>query len=428
MGTRTMWKALSFLVLFVFVGSALVFATGQAEEEGEGPVQVAFDSRTDREAIFEDVLSEYIEDERVSLRALPGTSGEQLDFYTTRFAAEASTPDTIHMDIVWPATFAGAEWALPLDDYVDESTKDEYLDSYIDALTVDGELVGLPGDADGLMFWYRTDLLDKYGFDGPPETWSELVEQAQTILEGEDDSNLQGITFQGANIEGMLANYLTFLWGNGGSVLDDDGNVVIDSEESVEALEFMIDLYEEHDVASDGVVTTGTDDSRVVFQDGRAIFMLNWTYVWGQLNSDDSEVAGNVDVSTPPAFEGHDPSIALGGFQFGVNANSNNPELAVEVIQELSSFEGQKEAAMVRGDMPTMKSVYEDEEVIEENPFFEKVREILATGKSRPKSPNYGEVSEAIRNQLSAALGGEKSAEEALSDAADALEDMTLYQ
>lgn len=33
MGTRPMWRMLSFLVLFVFVGSALVFATGQAEEE-----------------------------------------------------------------------------------------------------------------------------------------------------------------------------------------------------------------------------------------------------------------------------------------------------------------------------------------------------------------------------------------------------------
>ena len=427
MGTRTMWKALSFLVLFVFLGSTLAFAEGQAEEEG-GPVQVAFDSRTDREAIFEDVLSDYIEEGQVSLRALPGTSGEQLDFYTTRFAAEASTPDTIHMDIVWPATFAGAGWAQPLDDYVDESTKDQYLDSYIDALTVDGELVGLPGDADGLMFWYRTDLLDKYGFDGPPETWSELIEQAQTIMEGEDNPNLQGITFQGANIEGMLANYLEFLWGNGGSVLDDNGNVVIDSEEAVEALEFMIDLYKEYDVASDGVVTTGTDDSRVVFQDGRAIFMLNWTYVWGRLNSDESKVKGNVGVTTPPAFEGYEPNVCLGGYQFAVNKMSDNPEMAVEAVKKISSFEGQKEAALIRGDMPTMKSVYEDEEVIEANPWFEKVRPILKTGKSRPKSPNYNEVSEAIRNELSAALGGDKTPQEALSAAAQELEDMTLYQ
>ncbi|MFP4067881.1 MAG: ABC transporter substrate-binding protein [Spirochaetaceae bacterium] len=426
MSVRLDMKRLGLLIVLVLASSALVFGAGEAE--GADEVEVSFDSRTDRQAIFQTVLSEYLDAGEVTLRPLPGTSGEQLDFYTTRFAAESSTPDTIHMDIVWPATFAGAEWALPLDDYADEELKDQYLDSYIDALTVDGELVGLPGDADALMFWYREDLLEEYGFDEPPETWNELIDQAQTILEGEDDSNLQGITFQGANIEGLLANFLEFLWGNGGSILDDDGNVVIDSPEAEEALQMMIDLYEEHDVAADGVVSTATDDSRVVFQDGRAIFMMNWTYVWGQLQSDDSAVQGNVGVSTPPAFEGHEPAVCLGGYQFGVNANSRNPELAVEVISELASFDGQKEAAMVRGDMPTMKSVYEDEEVIEENPFFGEVREILATGKSRPKSPNYGEVSEAIRNELSAALGGEKSAEEALSDAADALEDMTLYQ
>lgn len=431
-----MMKRLGLLAVLVLAGSAMLFASGQAEGEGGGEgdaaedqtVQVAFDSRTDREAIFRDVLSEYIENDQVTLRALPGTSGEQLNFYTTRFAAEASTPDTVHMDVTWPATFASAGWALPLDDYVDQSLQDEYLDSYISANTVDGTLYALPGDADALMFWYRTDLLEKYDYDGPPETWSELIEMAQTIKEGEDNPNLRGITFQGANIEGLLANFLEFLWGNGGSILDENGNVVIDNEAGVEALQMMIDLSKVHNVASDAVVQTATDDSRVIFQDGRAIFMLNWTYVWGRLNSDESAVQGNVGVSTPPAFEGHDPNVCLGGFQFAVNANSEAPELAVDVIKQLSSFEGQKQAALVRGDMPTMKSVYEDEEVIEANPWFEQVRPILATGKSRPKSPTYGEVSSAIRNELSAALGGQKTAEEALSDAAEELEDLTLYQ
>lgn len=449
MRLSTLAKKLALLVLVGFAATALAFAGGQqeaaeeggggaaAEEEQEqeqmqaeeqGSVQVAFDSRTDREKIFRDVLSDFIDQGQVELRALPGTSGEQFNFYTQRFAAEASTPDTIHMDIVWPATFAGAGWALPLDDYVSQDTQDQYLESYINALNVDGELVGLPGDADALMFWYRTDLLEKYGYDGPPETWSELIEMAQTIKEGEGNPNLRGITFQGANIEGLLANFLEFLWGNGGSILDEDGNIVIDNQQGVEALQMMIDLSKVHNVASDAVVDTATDDSRVIFQDGRAIFMMNWTYVWGRLNSEDSAVKGNVGVSTPPAFEGHDPNVCLGGFQFAVNANSENPELAAEVIQQLSSFEGQKQAALIRGDMPTMKSVYEDEEVIEANPWFEQVRPILATGKSRPKSPTYGEVSSAIRNELSAALGGQKTAEEALSDAADALEDLTLYQ
>jgi multiple sugar transport system substrate-binding protein len=431
-------KRVVFVAFFAIVSTSLVFAGGQQEAEGDGggeaameeqgSVQVAFDSRTDREQIFRTVLSDFIENDQVTLRALPGTSGEQLNFYTTRFAAEASTPDTMHMDVTWPATFASAGWALPLDDYVEEDTKDQYLESYVNALTVDGELYALPGDADALMFWYRTDLLEEYGYDGPPETWSELIEMAQTILEGENNPNLRGITFQGANIEGLLANFLEFLWGNGGSILDDDGNIVIDNQQGVEALQMMIDLYKVHDVASDGVVSTGTDDSRVIFQDGRAVFMMNWTYVWGRLQSDESAVKGNVGVSTPPAFEGHEPSVCLGGFQFGVNANSENPDLAVDVIKQLSSFEGQKEAALVRGDMPTMRSVYEDEEVIEANPFFEQVLPILATGKSRPKSPTYGEVSSAIRNELSAALGGQKTAQEALSDAAAALEDLTLYQ
>ncbi|MBS3787122.1 ABC transporter substrate-binding protein [Candidatus Bipolaricaulota bacterium] len=411
--------AISLLVLGLVFGG---FATVIAQDE----VEFAFDSRTDREKVFRESLEEF--EGQVTFNPLPGTSEKQLNYYTTRFAANSSTPDIINMDIVWPSTFASADWVMDLNDYVDEEWKDKFFEGYIDALTVEGKLVGTPGAAGALLFYYRKDLLEKYGFDNPPETWYEMISQANVILDGEDDPNLRGITFQGANIEGLLANYLEFLWGLDGSILDENGNVIINNEKGVKALQMMKDLYSKYGVADKGVITTKTDDSRVIFQDGRAIFMLNWPYAWGRLQSEDSAVKGKVGIDTPPAFPGHDPNVCLGGYQFGVNANTENPDLAWKVVKKLSSYETRKKAALVRGDPPTMKAVYKDEEVLETNPWFEELLPILETGKSRPKSPAYPEVSSAIRNQLSAALAGNKTPQEALDAAAEDLEELPLYK
>ena len=44
--------------------------------------------------------------------------------------------------------------------------------------TVNGALVGMPWYTDAGLLYYRSDLLEEYGFENPPETWAELEEQA----------------------------------------------------------------------------------------------------------------------------------------------------------------------------------------------------------------------------------------------------------
>jgi len=52
-----------------------------------------------------------------------------------------------------------------------------------------GQLIGLPVYIDAGLLYYRTDLLEKYGFSSPPQTWDELVQIAQKVQEGERASN-----------------------------------------------------------------------------------------------------------------------------------------------------------------------------------------------------------------------------------------------
>ena len=107
------------------------------------------------------------------------------------------------MDVVNPPQYAAAGWAEPLDGYFESPEAEQgflepFLDSVVEANTVDGQLYGIPGWTDAQFLYYRQDLLDKYGFE-PPRTWEELKTQALAIMEGEGDPNLQGFNYQGAS-------------------------------------------------------------------------------------------------------------------------------------------------------------------------------------------------------------------------------------
>ena len=74
--------------------------------------------------------------------------------------------------------------------------------------------VALPDFADAMFLYYRKDVLDKYGVK-PPATWDELAAAAKKMQQGEKSPNLQGLSFQGAPIEGAVCTFLLPYWSQG---------------------------------------------------------------------------------------------------------------------------------------------------------------------------------------------------------------------
>ena len=46
-----------------------------------------------------------------------------------------------------------------------------------------GTLFGLPPDSNCQLQYYRKDVLEEHGFDGPAETWDEAIEIAKMLAE-----------------------------------------------------------------------------------------------------------------------------------------------------------------------------------------------------------------------------------------------------
>ena len=297
--------------------------------------------------------------------------------------------------------------------------------------TLDGELLAIPWFTDVGLLYYRTDLLDKYGFDGPPETWTELEEIAQTIQEGERSENSEedfwGFIFQGGEYEGLTVDALEWFASNdGGTFISPEGTVTANNPNAVAMLDRVSGWI--GTISPPGVIGFGEEESRSLWQSGKAAFMRNWPYAFSLGNDPDSPIAGKFDVAPLPAGEAGESAAGLGGWGLGIPAYTDNPELAADFAHFLSSREQQKERAIRGSFAPTHPDLYEDEDVLAAQPFFADLKTSVENAVARPSAiaaPNYNEATQAIYRAVHSALTGEATSEEALEVLATDLEAIT---
>ena len=358
-----------------------------------------------------------------------GATSEVRDQYlSTILTSRSGDIDLYLMDVVNPPQYAAAGWAEPLDGYFESPEAEQtflepFLDSVVEANTVDGQLYGIPGWTDAQFLYYRQDLLDKYGFE-PPTSWEELKTQALAITEGEGDPNLQGFNYQGAAIEGTNCTFLEALWTAGGNWQADDGTVTVDSEPGQTALAWYDETLSSG-ITKPGIAEETTDLSRQAFQAGDAVFMLNWGYAWAHFQEDDdSEVKGAVGVAPLPAFADNSSATCVGGFQWAMNPFSGNKDEAFQVMQYMASYDSQKQLAIAASHIPARDALYGDEEVLAAAPQFGQFFDVIKNARPRPLTPFYSEVSELIRTNMNAFFARAQDADTTLSQMQSGLTDI----
>jgi multiple sugar transport system substrate-binding protein len=358
------------------------------------------------------------------------TSDVQQQYLSTVLTSKSSDIDLMLIDVVRPAQYAASGWAQPLDGFfASPADMKTYLDAFlpgpVTADTVDGTLYALPAFTDAQFLYYRKDLLDKYGFQ-PPKTWEELKQQALTIMQGENDPNLQGFNYQGAAIEGTNCTFLEALWTAGGNWRDADGNITVDTPAGKRAL----DWYDEtlsSGITIPNIAEVATDNSRQMFQAGNVVFMLNWGYAWAHFQGSSPQatnVAGKVGVAPLPAFAGNSSATCVGGWQWAMNPYSAHQQEAFKLMQFLASEDSQRTLAVQASNIPARKSLYSDPAVLEAAPQYAQFYDVIINARPRPITPLYPEVSDQIRSTMNAFFARSISAEQALAQMQTGLEDI----
>jgi trehalose/maltose transport system substrate-binding protein len=337
------------------------------------------------------------------LLEFPESADEQRNQFIQRQRAKSGECDGFEADVVWTAEFANQKWLLDMSEYVN-GRKDEFVPSTLESVTYDGKIWGAPRVTDAGLLFYRTDQVDAV-----PATWQEVYAEA---------AKNDGIVYQGSAYEGLTVNFLELAFAAGGSVLSEDGSKsTINSPENLKALQFMVDGIK--DGAAPKAVTTMTEEpARRAWEAGRATFMRNWPYAYA-LSQQAPKVKGKFAVAPYPEFEGGGKAAILGGHNMVISVYSKNPGLMLKFIDYSTSAERMKRNAVKYSKAPVLGETYQDADVQKALPFAENLQKSVEQAKSRPVSPVYPQISEAIFKNVNQALAGETSPEDALKKADD---------
>ncbi|VEH80433.1 Maltose/maltodextrin transport system substrate-binding protein [Corynebacterium kutscheri] len=380
------------------------------QADGRGPISFAMGKNdTDKIIPIIEKWNELHPDEQVTLKELAGEADDQRDTLVQSLQAGNADYDVMALDVVWTADFAANQWIAPLTGDLSVDTSN-LLQATVDSATYAGTLYALPQNTNGQLLFRNTEIIPE-----APQNWAELA----TSCEAAKTSNVDCLTLQLKQYEGLTVNTTGFIEGFGGHVLDDNGKVVVDSDQAKEGLQALVDGYSDGTISS-GSLSATEEETNLAFVAGETAYAINWPYMYTNAESETSAVAGKFAVAPLVGKDGVGVST-LGGYNNGININSPYKATALDFMKFIINEENQTWFAD-NSFPPVLASIYDDNELIEKYPYLPALKQSLENAAPRPVSPFYPAISKAIQDNAYAALQGTKDVNTASADMKAAIE------
>ncbi len=335
----------------------------------------------------------------------PAASDASYSQLARAFRSHSSSIDVAMIDVVWPGAFA--PYLVNLKPKLGKQSK-LHAAGIVANDTVGGKLVAMPWFGDFGILYYRTDLLKKYGYSGPPKTWSELFAMAKKIQDGEQktNSNFYGFVFQGNSYEGLTCDALEWIASAGGGHYIDNGKVTINNAKAATILDAM--RAQIGKITPRGVTTYQEGEAHTAFVNGDAAFMRNWPYAYSIAAGTGSKVIGKFSVTTLPHGASGKPVGTVGGWQLAVSKYSKHKNAAIEFVRYMTSPAVERFDAIFNTNVPTIPSVAKNKAVVKANPYLKPNIATVArvTRPAKYLKTHYNEGSKAIYQGINQILNG----------------------
>ena len=301
---------------------------------------------------------------------------------STAFAGN-DAPDAFWMD-VRTASLAEQGALLPLDEYLTEENRNDYLESTWAEPTYEGALYGVPMHQLTSALYVNTEQAEAAGVELPTSveeawTWNEFVEATTAMTRRSGDVT----DVWGFGVQRQLQDWsvLPVVYQNQGQPLSDDltqATGYLNSPESVEALAWYGGLFTEHGVVSVEPIPDG-------FQTGKiAVFQAPSTFR-PVLDNDFPDL----DYTIVPIYKEDQCAVITGGWNVSVAATTEHPDETWTFVDWITN-EKHQEWVEASGYLPARHSVIDDMsgqlEAYPWNIFMDQLENCAVT---RPAVPEY---------------------------------------
>lgn len=227
------------------------------------------------------------------------------DTMVTKFVGKAPI-DALWVSDSWLPEWADAGWIAPVNAYPDLMKYNDGTDDFcVKSMQYKGKQYGLTYYSDYMAFFYDEEMLKKAGFNAPPATWEEVVQQSLKIKQ-------MGLSQHPLMLsmarESWLVEFLTaMVYSNGGRFTDDSGMALMADPRrgAHQALQWVVDAVQKHKIVSPACVEIGELNGLKSFTSGNHAFAMLGRYRIRTLNDPaQSQIAGRVKQCLMPAGPG----------------------------------------------------------------------------------------------------------------------------
>lgn len=223
----------------------------------------------------------------------------------------------------------------PINDVIEDmGGTDHWFDGVL--FKIDGDHYLAPDAGTVINQVYRIDLYEDAGIDTPPfNSYEDYLAAAEQLTDAGKNQYGHPVFLGTNHFHGVWPMCLVL--GNGGHLIDTNGEVVWDSQETVEVLE----MYKQLDEYSpESAHNASIPDMRPpLYQGNYAMTWYSTNLVPYDIQEYNPDLKGLVDVAPPPSASGNDPVARMTGTGYGLSSKTENPDMAKELLKHMVSLE-----------------------------------------------------------------------------------------
>ena len=350
-------------------------------------------------------------------------------------AMQGGTPPDVFVSLATQRfTMASTGMAMPLDELIaadGEEGKayiDDFLEGFMEDSYVDGQIYSIPFQRSTMVLFYNKDAFKEVGLDPEkaPATWEEVVEYGQKLTN--ENRYGVGLALNSGSAQWAFTGFCLQNSANGENLMTEDGKqVLFDTPENVEALQFWLDLQNKYKIMAPGIVQW--TDLPTQFLAGEVAMIYHTTGNMANINE-------NADFEFGTAFlPGHKRVAApTGGGNFYISSglSEDRVQAAWKFIKFATETERAAQWSLDTGYVATRTSCFETDlmkNYYEELPQAKVAYEQIPMSKPELTTYNAAEIWRVLNDNIQSAVVGDATPEEALKNAQEqATEILAEYQ